>query len=89
MLKNLYLMLAFVLLVVTPSCRTFAGASTPPELKSVPTSQSVALEVAIEKIQSNDGAWVDVGGNVKRDAILSILTADKAAWDQLDAFYNK
>lgn len=83
------LLVALVLPLALGSCRTASVAGTPAELKAVPTSQSVALEVVIDKINANDPAWVDASGNIKRDALLPILTADKAAWDQLDAFYNK
>lgn len=78
---------AIVLLFCAASCRTAATMSTPAELKAIPTSQSVALEVAIGKIEAGDPAWT-VDGAVIRDAILGILRADKDAWDQLDLFYN-
>lgn len=75
-------------LLLTASCRTMAVESTPAELRAVPMSQSIALEVAIEKIEAGDPAWVTADGNIRADAIMPILSADKAAWDSLDAFYN-
>ena len=77
-----------LLLVGTVSCRTTAAMLTPADLKAVPTSQSVALEVAIEQIEANNPQWTSPTGDVLRDALLGILRADKAAWDQLDVFYN-
>lgn len=85
-MKNLLLLGVLALGMV--SCRTVATTGTPAELKAVPTSQSAALEVVIEKINANDPAWVDAQGNILRSALLPILQADKAAWDQFDTFYN-
>ena len=83
-----FLTLAAVLLVGLVGCRTIAAESTPPELQAVPTSQSLMLESAMESITSNDPNWTNEDGSVKRAAILSVLAADKKAWDQLDRFYN-
>lgn len=69
-------------------CRTLVAEGTPQEIQAVPQSQSVALEVAIEKIEAFDPEWTDADGNALREPILAVLRADKAAWDQLDQFYN-
>ena len=87
-MKNLVLLGVLALASATSSCRTAATMGTPAELKAVPTSQAAALEVVIEQINANDPKWVDAQGNVLRSAILPILEADKAAWDQFDNFYN-
>lgn len=82
------LALGAALLVGLVGCRTIAAEGTPAELQAVPTSQSLLLESAIESITENDSNWTNADGSVKRDAILGVLRADKAAWDQLDRFYN-
>lgn len=82
------LALGAALLVGLAGCRTFAAEGTPAELQAVPTSQSLMLESAIESITENDPNWTNPDGSVKRAAILGVLVADKAAWDQLDRFYN-
>jgi len=61
---------------------------TPAELQAVPTSQALLLESAIESITENDPNWTNPDGSVNRAAILGVIAADKAAWDQLDRFYN-
>lgn len=83
-----FLILAAVLLVGLVGCRTMAAEGTPPELQAVPTSQSLLLESAMDSINANDPNWTNADGSVKRAAILSVLAADKTAWDQLDRFYN-
>lgn len=87
-MKNLLLLCVLALAGVT-ACNSLAAHSTPDDIKSIPQSQSVALEVAIEKIEANDPAWVDASGNVQRSSILAVLKADKEAWDELDRFYNE
>jgi len=80
---------AAVVALAFPSCRTFSAETTPPEIQAVPASQSVALEVAIEAIERGNPQWVDSDtGFVFREAILTVLRADKEAWDELDRFYN-
>ena len=81
-------LLAVALVMASTGCRSLATGSTPQDIKAIPISQSTALEVIVEGVQGNDPAWVTTAGNVKRDAILPILLADKKAWDRLDAFYN-
>ena len=83
-----YLTLVAVLVVGLVGCRTMAAEGTPQELQAVPTSQSLLLESAMESINENDPNWTNADGSVKRAAILAVLAADKAAWDQLDRFYN-
>lgn len=85
-MKKLIAIVLFAVCAV--SCRATAVYATPAELKAVPQSQSVALEVAIEKIEANDPAWTTPSGDIVRDALLALLRADKGAWDQLDRFYN-
>lgn len=85
-MKNLLLLI--VIALATTGCRTMAAKGTPDDLKAVPASQSVALETVLKKIEAKDPEWVDANGNVLSSAIVPILTADKAAWDQLDHFYN-
>lgn len=70
------------------SCRTIAAEGTPQELQAVPASQMALLDSAMTSIKAGDDRWVGPNGNVRVDAILAVLKADREAWSQLDRFYN-
>jgi hypothetical protein len=78
-----------LLAVVLSSCQAAAVMGTPDEIKTIPVQQAVMLESAIESIEGNSADWTNADGSVKRAAILDVLRADKAAWDQLDRYYNE
>ena len=73
--------LCLVVLVVV-GCASIGAWTTPAELQSVPARQAMALEVIIEKIENKREGWT------QSSTLLDVLKADKAAWDQLDRYYN-